>query len=472
MSDLDKEFNKRFQYKKSASDDAELENLWNAVESELDEESSERPFFYFLPRFLGAFLLLSLLAGTVYWIGLADGQKVLIDNNAIDKNVISRKNESKDICLEFPTREEFESNTMDANDVSEKKDFSSITDEKSLVTANNTESEFAENLNDKKESTYSGNILLTTIKEQRPTLNSSSIEENEQGVLVTVDDNKLPNVKPTSSPLIETKKFGVKHNEPEFFDLLLPQPKSVKKEAKKETKPKDINFALGVNGGVNWNNQNYKGAPTFGSLRNSAESGDYGQSYGVEAIMTLNDHWIIQTGFEYHKFWSKFDYLNTQTEQVLKENQLTKVWLNGSDTLRTEYNDVFVNRTSTREVLHHNQYNQLSIPLEFGFKNRTGKLSYGLTLGTSFNFIFNQSGKSFDELLDITEYDNNSVAKPLNDFNIGLRVNPFVGYHVSEKLMLGLKPNLMLQHHGGVMETDLSMNVQQFGLKLGLQFGF
>lgn len=482
MSNLDKEFNERFQYQKSSSDDDEMEDIWNAVESELDEESSERTFFYWFSGLLGVLLLSFIVAGTTYWLVSSTEQEVTIRIDSIEKNGIENTIEVKDVCLE----EEVKSN---AHKVSSESENDLGMNKNELSIASKTELGFDEvvYVKLKKETVekraealtnhlgevnfHSENNLPENEVTESIIINLKISETKEVHLPITTDNNNPPKEEPILVQLIDTKKFTVKNSEQSLLnpDVLLPSKDSIEQEGKKEKKVRNIAFALGVNGGINWTNQNYKG--TNSNLTNASLSGDFGQSYGLEAIVTLKDRWIIQSGFEYHNFWTKFDYLNTDTEQVLNQNQLRKVWLDGTDTLNAEYGDVLINRTTTREVIHHNQFTQISIPVELGFKNTTGKFTYGMTFGAAFNFLLNQSGKVFDETSEITEYDNESVIKPLSDFNLGLRLSPFVGYHLSEKVILGLKPHLMLQQNKGDVQTNLSTSVRSVGLKIGLQVG-
>ncbi len=490
MSNLDKEFNERFQYQKSSSDDDEIGDIWDAVEKELDEESKDRPFFYLFSGLLGVSFLLFLLVGMTYWLVSSNAQEVAISNDVIDENVVSELTAVEDIWYDLPINDEIKPDIQKAKPEINQIEDNSRGRETSLSGSNKTEFVFDENdyTELKKEEAetpenkflakidiHSENSSSITKEVERLILNSEILES--EGVLVngSSDSSSSRDDKILPSPFIDVKKFTVKNNEKLIFDFdILPlQQDAIKLDSVEDKKSKNIAFALGLTGGINRSNPSYKNSnnSVFSTLRNSTESGDFGQTYGLETIVTLKDRWIIQSGFEYHNFWTKFDYLNTDTEEVLIQNQLRKVWLDGTDTLSAEYGDVLIDRTTTREVIHHNQFTQISIPLELGFKNTTEKFTYGMTFGAAFNFLLNQSGKVFDETSEITEYDNESVIKPLSDFNLGLRLSPFVGYHLSEKVILGLKPNLMLQQTKGDVQTNLSTSVRSIGLKIGLQVG-
>ncbi len=499
MSNLDKEFNKRFQYKKSTSDDAEMENLWAAVEEELNEEKSTRGFFYYF-RWLGMLSLVLLIGGVSYWMGSTSKQEIGVNHDLMQREVVRNEATKSSVQLdhapiELSTEDKLEKNVKEENVQKKNVQEKDVEEENNLLNTLNTETKRNREIqqkNKKNEIKDFDQIDINLKKEAiTPVAEKSSINQvtkeisfGETGIKRAQEavDLKLDNSVNVEKMLAESKdnflspiqflvarKFLIEDQEVSLPTIkLLPlEPFSPKnKESDEEKKQKNIAFFLGVNGGVNWSSQQYENAenPTFEDLRNSTEKGEVGQSYGVEVGLTFKNRWIIQSGLEYHKRWSKFEYTSTQIGSIIKEDVATTIWVDGMDTLSVAYGDVSVNRTTVREVVHYNQSKSISIPLEFGFKNRTGKLTYGITMGTSFNFLLNQSGKLLDEFTGISEYDKDSEIAPLNNFSLGIRISPFLGYHLSEKIVLGLKPNMMWQQH--------DVNLRQLAMRVGLQVEF
>jgi len=485
MSNLDKEFNKRFQYEKSSSDDFEVENLWAAIENKLDEEVGGHWFLYYAKMF-GILILLLVVGGTSYWFGAPTTE---FEKEKASTEVIKNSVEKADASPESFIDDKLKTNPVNINSEWRDTDYDPLLGEKSFLKINKTDDDFYM-LSEKKETTSlaeasTENYLIGKPTSTKPNSQSSIIaarsSQNENNLkpsnLLSVLTNEKvihKGEKKQLSPIqfLESKKIIIKGDEqPLSFDAI----KSTELFPPKVDDPtKNISFALGVTGGVNWSNKNYTSTnnPSFAELNNETESGEIGLIFGLEAILTFKDRWIIQSGLEYNKFWSKFEYTDIQTEQILKEDQLTTIWVDGIDTLNVAFGDVSINRTSEREVRHHNQFAQISIPLEFGFKNRIGKFIYGTTVGASFNFLLNQSGKRLDEVAGIVEYNTNSETAPIDNFTLGLRISPFMGYHLSEKIILGFKPNLSFQHFKENESRNFSTNLQQIGLRVGAQFGF
>ena len=485
MSNLDNEFNKRFQFEKSSSDDFEVENLWEAIENELDEEAVGHWFFYYAKMF-GVFILMLLVGGTTYWFGAPNNE---FEKEKASTEVVKSNIGKPDFSSESFIDNKSKTNPMNINSERIDTQNDQLLGDKSFLRINHADENIYRS-SEKKETTSLAEASTENYLKEKPTSTkpnsksskiadrSSQNEDNlEPSNLLSVLTNEKvihKGEKKQLSPIqfLESKKIIIKGDEqPLSFDAI----GTTEWFTLKVDDPiKNIAFALGVIGGVNWSNKNYTSTnnPSFAELNNETESGEIGLIFGVEAILTFKDRWIIQSGLEYNKFWSKFEYTDIQTEQILKEDQLTTIWVDGMDTLNVAFGDVSVNRTTEREVRHHNQFAQISIPLEFGFKNRIGKFIYGTTVGASFNFLLNQSGKRLDDVTGIVEYNTNSDTAPFDNFTVGLRISPFMGYHLSEKIIVGFKPNLSFQHFKENESRNFSTNLQQIGLRVGAQFGF
>lgn len=239
---------------------------------------------------------------------------------------------------------------------------------------------------------------------------------------------------------------------------------------------KNIAWEISGWGGINVLNLNYQGKGTtdLAELKKQSETGELGTSFGLSASLLLKDRWLFGTGLAYHERWSKFEREQETSIQVVKENQLLQVWVDADtgDTLNRRFGDATVDAIATRNVVHYNQYQRFSIPIEFGVQKKTQKLVYGITAGGLLNFTIKQSGKTLDENGEIVEFDKDSATAPLKPFSLGFRLSPFLGYRVTERLTLKINPGWTFVPHGKFADTNIKLNTQQLNLNLGIGYGF
>ncbi len=237
-----------------------------------------------------------------------------------------------------------------------------------------------------------------------------------------------------------------------------------------------IKWQADIFGGINTFHTKHQSANynDLAELKNSTSKQDLGASYGINAGMVFKDRWLLNSGVEYHQLWSKFDYEKVEQFQVLKEDVLLRVWIDEAtgDTLNTLYGDTLVNATSTRTVLHHNQFQRISIPLEIGIQQNSGKLIYGIAAGTVFNLTTKQSGRTLDALGKIVNFNENDTTAPYKPFSIGWRVSPLVGYQLSENWSIILRPQWTLNQNNNFNGTDIQTDFHQINLSVGLKYSF
>ena len=277
-------------------------------------------------------------------------------------------------------------------------------------------------------------------------------------------------------PLHELKlfplKFAFEHSDlADRFDSQL-----LKYDLLPKRRNKKMAVEISAWGGINSVNFNYQanGSPNLAEIKEQSTSSALGTSSGLSANMLLNDHYLISSGLEYHQLWSKLDYEFTTTKQVVKENQLLKVWVDGvsGDTLNRLYGDTTVNAIDTREVVHYNKFQQFSIPIEIGIQKQTTKFVYGISAGGVFNFTLGQSGKTINSNNEVVEFDKDNPARPFKSFSIGLRLKPFVAYRISEHLSLKIQPHWTWQPSIGFDTSDTKLSIHQVNLNLGIGYSF
>ena len=248
-------------------------------------------------------------------------------------------------------------------------------------------------------------------------------------------------------------------------------------KANKKSVDKDISWQVAGWGGLNILNMNFnpRRASDFGEFKKQSESGaEFGKSFGISTAIVWKQKWFLNSGLEYHELWSKLDFEEVTNIQVLKEDELVKVWRDGTtgDIVNTKYEDVLVDAEVTRKVIHHNKYQRFSIPIEFGLQKRKSNLVYGIAAGGVLNFTTSQSGKTLDKNAGIIEFDKDSSAAPFKSFTIGLRLSSFVAYRFTKKLSLNISPQLNLVPFGEFDGTDIRLNTQQFNLNVGIGYSF
>ena len=472
MDNLDKEFQNRFQYEYLPSDDFDVEGLWDSVNDRLDEKPKRRPILLFF--FTGCLFSALLLSGIVIAIWSSMGyqnlspdsknknvnppSELIVDCNDNKPNV----EETREPILEEDSQKaeqqlKIASTDNDLNPkVQEEKD-------KVIPLANH------EIINTIHLATASVHPTIDTLEQiQRllptPEVNTKTID------LGLKNFNKEPTLISSTLSGVALKALDlpeVNHTLPKLlFSKTLEKTMNEKSSPQEEQKTAiEVSFSGGINStSLTYNQSNNT---TISDLKTQAENADYGQSFGVDLTLITNKGWVFSGGLAYNNAWTVFDYTNNQSEQELRGSQLLKVWVNGMDTLRREYGDALVNINTERIVKHHNQFTQFAIPLSIGYRMQKGKFSYGLNVGTSFNFLIKQSGRGLDEAGElIVAFDNSSTNAPLNQFNMGLSANAMLGYDLSDRLMINVMPSWTFQRHtSGTQKLD----IQQLGLNIGFR---
>ena len=300
-------------------------------------------------------------------------------------------------------------------------------------------------------------VLSTTdIKEQE--------QNRESSPLPYVDHTSIKSLSllPTSLPLLASRNFD------------LPAFNISENKALKTNSPKPITWQISLLGGVNTTRFSYQSNENtrLVRLKQSAETSEWGNSYGANISLIWKKKWLLNTGLEYHQLWSRFEGITVDTFGVLKENQLLKVWLDGAtgDTLDTHFGNTRVSALATQSVLHYNQYRHFSIPLEIGMRRASGKLIYGLNAGVVFSFTTAQSGRTFGKGANLVYFKEGESSAAFKDFHVGLRLSPIVGYPITKNWNLFLQPQWTYKRRSGFDGTDVKIGIHQFNLNIGLGY--
>lgn len=243
------------------------------------------------------------------------------------------------------------------------------------------------------------------------------------------------------------------------------------KQPKKQTL---LKWHFGLESGLNIANILFKSAnnSVLADQKNSLEKPDWGYSAALRGGMLWKNKWAVNTGIEYHNFWTVFKTEYKSNVSVMLDSQLVKVFLDASSgqVLRKVYADTSVTGVATRTIEHHNQYQQISLPLEIGMEKHTGKWMFGLNAGAVFSYTFRQAGRTLGATAPFVDFDKNSTAAPLKTFGIGLRVNPVLGYHLNERTILLLKPQWTTQQRSSILNSDMRANAHFWEMNIGLRY--
>ena len=424
MKSLEQEFRRRFRNQEQQVEQSEAEALWESIAADLGEESKSRRKVWLI-----YFLLFGLLYfGTVFYL-LSNEDETEVSS------VVAVASEGPSDCKEanqgLPT----------------KSSKSAIGSSTTTPLFSNTNS--SSNLKKaKKDSKH-----LTTPKIIEPVQVNPPIEINRPVSQVTTN---LPRL----TFFIEDQVIALS---PKFSQ---PDPEAADQLSWK------IGLLLGANQiFIQHQSENRN---EILEQKENATSSLWGTSFGLNFGAVFKQHWLFGTGLEYHQQWTRFEMEQQSMEQVLKENQLLTVWLDAvsGDALNQRFGDTLVNATRIRTVVHHNEFRQISIPIELGWQGHSKRLTYGFTLGPVLQFTSFQEGKTLGLEGAIVEFNQEDDSAPLRSFGLGMRFAPFIGLQLSDHLSLNLNPHWTMQQGASVEQLDVQRRVHQFSLALGVGYSF
>ncbi len=488
MSQIEDEYKKRFNQQELSNGDFDSEGLWGAIAEDLDqtqpkENQQKRRFLFFFLLLTGA------LIGTYYF---STSSQQIVENtvgNYANTDSNAEANTEANAEANVNTQKALNSLVLSSKEA-EQQNLPTKTAKKAAPTAESvktihatpelTQAPLKESRAVKPLATIEKEVRSTRTNEIRSTVfpveNNSTKKQS-----VAAEKQPVENLNPPAPQAIDRMSMSLS-TLPTLLsfvksdaDLQVPLP-VLNRESDPLKKEKSFAWQIGVWGGSNLINFNYKSdnSPDLAKLKAQAETGELGISLGLNTTLSWKNRWLFNTGIEYHRLWSKFETKQQKSIQINKENQLLKAWTDGftGDTLNRQYGDITIDGIATRTVVHYNQYQQFSIPIEIGLQQTSQQLVYGVTLGGILNFTTKQSGKTLSKDAAVIDFDTNNAMAPFKKFSIGLRVNPFVGYRISTAWTIKVHPQWTWQAGANFDDTDLKLNIHQFNLNLGLAYSF
>ncbi|MEM1319161.1 MAG: hypothetical protein AAGG75_02830 [Bacteroidota bacterium] len=485
MSNIENELNKRFKHQQLSDDNFDGEGLWEAIAEDLDQ-GQPAPSFH--RGWIGVLILLIVLGGglaLVYWssedtdVSQAHSPQATDDRTEVkakEEVAFSLGGETSDSPISLNSNSKTV-NTATINDTTAKTVKTLPLSAKKLRKKNlkkSIQAPRAELSNiSAKQATTNRTTLMTdaakTIKSS--TTNTSNHKDNNTLIAkdITTGTLTIPQT-PIFTKLLPRFTF-LEAQLPTLGPLAL-----VESKRSYASKRPSIRWSVGVSGGVNTLHFNYQSDDfsDVANLKKDAENKFLGISYGIHAGLLLNNRWSLHSGVERHQLWSKFEYEQQKDIQVEKKEHLLKVWVDATsgDTLNRLYGDTSASALATRNVIHYNEYQRLSLPLEVGLQHQAGKFGYGIRAGLVLNLTTQQSGRTLDPMGEIISFEDNSSISTFQSFDIGLRLSPLLAYQLTEQWTLHLQPQWMWQRRTKFADTDMKIGIHQLNLNLGFSHFF
>lgn len=491
MARAEDELKKRYSNQEINNNAIDSEDLWNDISNELDESKAistknnhKKKLFYFV------FFIAALIATTC-----------IVTNNT-SKRMHADHSSANNPNLNLETVSTENGNTTKQEKKDYKRDTESIekiTSKELIPTVKNQETkneinqyqvskEFAQSPNETNNKTNKKQV-----NKKQGEIYKSEILNNEISILNFLSENENPRTTSIKNNYNELKEKLVNSNgQNELKEHLTSQKiptlefrlkskyreintsKIISNTVLKEDKVKGKTYEIGITGGLNMLKFKY-GSNNFVNLKNAKETSEssiIGYNIGLESSITWKEKYIFSTGIEYNHLWSKFDYTKSNHYQEIRPNQIIKIWVNSTtnDTLRTETGEVIINGVTRRKVVHHNNYKRFSIPLEIGLRKQIGLIELGVKTGATINFTTAQKGRNIDENFDFINFEKGDVGAPYKAFDIGLRVNTFIGFKYTDRLTFRLHPTWSWNKGNTFDSTDINLSIHQFRLNFGASY--
>lgn len=500
MSNLENEYQKRFSNKKLSGDDFDADGLWNDISNDLDNGTFPKNDSFWRFKWIfsfGAVLVIVGMIGFAFWkknktTALAKIEKTVevesinsqsnYENSSIkpEKDIQSFKKEKKEISTFSKVVDSSQNSVRLLN---KNTDVSTLKKEKNQEIKIDGFQEVRKNSEEIKDIKYQvlnsqDNLTSKQFEKNLTSDFNNPISHNSSTSNFSKNNLKNNPVNPTSKK--PNRVIDLKPLSERFMNLNLKgfNVPSYTLSNIADTRPKNsqpskwkIEFVGGAN--VIHLKSYAKFLNTeFAEAKNKSTKLFPGSSFGVLVNYKLHRNLLINSGIEYHQLQSKFDYQDEKDIDLVKEDQLLKVWISETtgDTLNLLRMDTTVSAKEIRTVVHYNQYNRITIPIEFGIRRNNGQLIYGLSGGPVFNYTISQTGKNLS-LIGVADI--GSENKQFAFLEFGLRLRSVIGLQINEKIAITLQPQWTWSHTPEIrIDSYAKSNNHQFNLNIGLGYDF
>ena len=201
-------------------------------------------------------------------------------------------------------------------------------------------------------------------------------------------------------------------------------------------------ISLNIYAGLVTAQNNFKNSsetPGFADSLDTSLSAELGGRLGASYRISKGKNWNLNVGLEYVQWNDRFDKVLISDTLVFENS--------GSQELSPAIN--------TRTIRHYNKLSSLTVPVELELYKDIESIRFGLGLGTSYSVVFGQEGRLLKDELTVVDYSQSN--KRYTNF-LSFRATPFIGYKLSEKLMVNALCTIGIQSHGDNSFTNLKEN--------------
>ena len=502
MSNVEKEYQKRFADKQESSTEIESEGLWNAINLEVQPEKKKRRkyiiwLFTGIMVIMGATLLWNTIHKSTPIIPNGDTPKethISTSENLASKETINNKTEGQPTPFagEKITSKTSRTNVSESNTILYPNEKSSTTKSKhtivdqSLETINtrvvaNLNSDSQDNITNQINSHQSIDSDPNAIIHQDYEIIGSSTtkKKNETSILKTKESNPLKeietkhksetfNILPIStlatSP-IENHRTQISHT-PSFIPIQLES----KNNDEHATEQVNSNTTIDFYAGFNYINHNYSSKNNaVDLLQNESENTLAGNTIGLSVSKPIYNNISGSVGLEYSNLWTKTIIDIKKDSSQLLPNHLIKIIVNNQtqDTIELR-KDTTVYAVYTREIAHHNNTKTISFPLSIGYHHNINRFDLGINVGMIYSIRTTQSGKGYNNLGEIFEYDKDSPTLPLKKFSLAFRLSPLIRYKFNDNYSIIFSPQYQFSSGSHYDDSNVSVRSSLWNINVGI----
>ena len=505
MSNVEKEYQKRFFGKQESNSDFDTEGLWSAIQTEVQPKNKYRKYVLWfcltiLAIGVGAIICNHLNTSTSNIQNAITLPESNSDNTNIveakESNYIDQKHEATIALNE--TKETNRRNTTKAP-IAVKNEESSDAKLQTTIPPLSSESNLTNiaDANQILEKTNHINAARQSKKSKYPQTVTDALDNRIANPSLPI---KKYNQEP-ANPIQETNKDDARTHSAEFERISIDPIYTIVNSylANNRTtidhKPTAIdinpdmdyngdqdpnedtprNITIDMYGGINYNNHNYTSENmAVDVLKNESESSFVGNTFGMAISKPIYNNIHSSIGIEYNNLWTMTKINLSIDSTKFLQDEIVKIIIDPQtqDTIETFRDSITVNALYTRELVHHNNVKTISFPLSIGYHYKMNRIDLGINVGVVYSLRILQSGKKYNNQGKIFEYNNDSSTLPFKKSSISFRLSPVIRYKLNDSYSLSFLPQYQFSNgnHSSDSSVSTSSSVWNFNIGIGKYF--
>lgn len=493
MSNVEKEYRKRFYGKQEKNDNFDKEGLWSAINSEIQPPKKKR-------RIGAIWLMLGLViisASLIYRIS-NKSQTDIISATAISKGMSETKSTPNNLQKELtlPISEPNENSQNNINEISSENHHKSTnTGITTTLLTNNSKTvslpsqKFIMYEPEKMISETENNSKITYIYKEEDQIksirnsNNKSPDSNPLSIITfteQLNNQKGINISPQPKNSLAKEPFAIAMIEQK--EIAFDRDKIINKtihsishldyyDNEKLARTNQRNTIVDLYGGINQTDFSYTLTDSkIESLLNASTTSFIGNTFGAAISHPIFRNTKGAIGIEHQNLWTQTKInIDTRTTTFL-DSQLVKVIIDSEslDTIEFVYQDTLVGANYQREIIHHNNIKTISIPFNLGYHYSFNKIEIGINLGLVYSIRYHQNGKAYNNQGVIVSYDNSSLVRPYDKYAFSLRLAPIVRYNFNDHYSAVLSPMYQYSSGSHYSETTSSTKTSIWHWTIGI----